>query len=69
MGRGSYIWKYGMCYYNWRHRTRDIVESVLDESSVEVTTWYVAKKFIKQSRCESCKILLKAGDNDIAHDA
>ena len=50
-------------------RTREIVESVLDENSVEVTTWYVAKKFIKRSRCESCKILLKAGDNDIAHDA
>ena len=50
-------------------RTQEIVESVLDENSVEVTTWYVAKKFIKRSRCESCKILLKAGDNDIAHDA
>ena len=24
---------------------REIVESVLDENSVEVTTWYVAKKF------------------------
>ena len=45
------------------------MESVLDESSVEVTTLYVAKKFIKQSICESCKILLKAGDNGIAHDA
>ena len=43
------------------------MESVLDESSVEVTTWDVAKKFIKRSR--SCKILLKAGDNDIADDA
>ena len=30
---------------------------------------YVAKKFIKRSKCETCKILLKAGDNDIAHDA
>ena len=50
-------------------RTREIVESVLDENSVEMITWYVAKKFIKRSRCESCKILLKAGDNDIAHDA
>ena len=37
--------------------------------TLEGTTWYVAKKFIKRSRCESCKILLKAGDNDIAHDA
>ena len=45
------------------------MKSVLDESSVEVTTWNVVKKLIKQSRCESCKILLKAGDNDIAHDA
>ena len=45
------------------------MESVLDENSVEVTTWYFAKKFIKRSRCESCKILLKAGDNDIADDA
>ena len=24
---------------------QEIVESVLDENSVEVTTWYVAKKF------------------------
>ena len=45
------------------------MESVLDENSAEVTTWYVAKKFIKRSKYESCKILLKAGDNDIAHDA
>ena len=50
-------------------RTREIVGSIVDESGVEVTTWYVAKKFIKRSKCESCKILLKAGDNDIAHDA
>ena len=49
--------------------TREIKESVLDENSAEVTTWYVAKKFINRSKCESCKILLKAGDNDIAHDA
>ena len=48
---------------------REIVESVLDENSVEVTTWYVAKKFNTWSKCESCKILLKAGDNDTAHDA
>ena len=45
------------------------MESVLDKSSAEVTTWCVAGKFIKRSRCESCKMLLKAGDNDIAHDA
>ena len=45
------------------------MESLLDESSVELTTWYVAKKFIIRSRCESCKILLRAGDNNIAHDA
>ena len=44
------------------------MESVLDENN-EVTTWYVAEKFIKRPRFESCKILLKAGDNDIAHDA
>ena len=49
--------------------TREIVESVLDENNAEVTTWYVAKKFIKRSKCESCKILLKVGDNDIAHDS
>ena len=49
--------------------TSEIVESVLDENNVEVTTWYVAKKFIKRSKCESYKILLKLGDNDIAHDA
>ena len=45
------------------------MESVLDENRVEVTTWYVAKKFIKRSRCEICKILLKVGDNDIVQDA
>ena len=45
------------------------MESVLDENRVEVTAWYVAKKFIKRSRCESCKKLPKAGDNDIAHNA
>ena len=50
-------------------RKREIVESVLDENSVEVTTRYVAKKSIKQSKCESCMKLSKAGDNDIAHDA
>ena len=53
----------------FRTRTPEIVESVLDENSIEVATWHVAKTFIKRSRCESCKILLKAGDNDIAHDA
>ena len=47
---------------------REIVETVLDENSVEVTTWYVTNKFIKRSKFKSCKILLKAGDNDIAHD-
>ena len=45
------------------------MESVLDENSSQVTTWYVAKEFIKRSRCESCEILMKAGDNDIAYDA
>ena len=50
------------------NRTREIVESVLDESSAEVTTGYVAKKLIKRSKCENCKILLKAGDVDIAND-
>ena len=35
----------------------------------EVTTGYVAKKLIKRSHCESYKILLKAGDVDIANDA
>ena len=66
---GKRILQLGVCYCNWGHRTREIVESVLDENSVEVITWYVAKKFIKRSRCENCKILLKAEDNDIAHDA
>ena len=44
------------------------MEIALDENSIEVTIWYVAKMFIKRSRCESCKMLLKAGDNDIAYD-
>ena len=34
----------------------------------KVTTGYVAKKLIKQSHCESYKILLKSGDADIAND-
>ena len=33
----------------------------------KVTTGYVAKKLIKRSHCESYKILLKAGDVDIAN--
>ena len=50
-------------------RTQEIVESVLDENSAEVATTYVAKKLIKRSQCESCKVILKAGDFDVAHDA
>ena len=46
-------------------RTQEIVESVLDENSAEVTTGYAAKKLIKRSQCGSYKILLKAGDVDI----
>ena len=45
------------------------MESFLDENSAEVTTGYVAKKLIKLSKCESCKILLKAGDDDITNAA
>ena len=30
---------------------------------------YIAKKLIKQSKCEICKILLKDGEVDIADDA
>ena len=45
------------------------MESILDENRVDVTPWYIAKKFIKRSNCECCKILLKARDNDIAYDA
>ena len=48
--------------------TREIVASVLDENRV-VTTWYLVKKFNKRSKYGSCKMLLKAGDNDIAHEA
>ena len=47
--------------------TWEIVASVLDENRV-VTTWYLVKKFNKRSKYESCKMLLKAGDNDIAHE-
>ena len=49
-------------------RTQEFVESVLNENSAKVTNEYVAKKLIKQSQYESCKILLKAGDFDIAND-
>ena len=50
-------------------RTQEIVESVLDENHAEVATGYVAKKLIKRSQYESCKILLKAGDFEVANDA
>ena len=48
------------------------MESVLAENSVETATTiagHVAKKLIKRSKCESCKILLKAGDAYIANEA
>ena len=51
--------------------TQEIVESILDENSPKVATTiagYVAKNLIKRSKYESCKILLKAGDIDIAND-
>ena len=47
-------------------RTQGIVESVPDENSAEVATGYVAKKLILN---DSCKIILKAEDFDIANDA
>ena len=50
-------------------RPHEIVESVLDENRAEVATGYVAKKIIKRSQYESCKIILKAGDFDVANDA
>ena len=50
-------------------RIQEIVESVLDENSAEVATGYVAKHLIKRSQYEACKIILKAGDFDIANDA
>ena len=50
-------------------RPQEIVESVLDENRAEVATGYVAKKIIKRSQYESCKIILKAGDFDVANDA
>ena len=49
-------------------RTQEIVESVLDENSTKVATGYVSKKLIKRPQYESCKIILKAGDFDIAND-
>ena len=49
-------------------RTQELVEGVLDENSAKMANGYDAKKLIKQSQYESCKILLKAGDFDIAND-
>ena len=59
-------------------RFRDTLREVLSSKRIlwcrslikenEVTTGYVAKKLIKRSHCESYKILLKAGDVDIAND-
>ena len=45
------------------------MESVLDENSAKAASGCVTKKLIKRSKCGSCKILLKAGDVDIAKDA
>ena len=48
------------------------LESILDENSAEVASaiaGYVAKKLIKWSKCESCKILLIAEDVDITNYA
>ena len=45
------------------------MESVLDENSAKAASGYVTKKLIKRSTCESCKILLKDGDVDVANDA
>ena len=50
-------------------RTQVIVESAIDEIRAEVATGYVTKKLIKRSQYESCKIILKAGDLNIANDA
>ena len=55
-------------------RTQEMIalESVLDENSAEVASTiagYVAKKLIKWSKCESCKILLIAEDADITNYA
>ena len=53
-------------------RTQRIVKSILDANSAEVATavaGYLSKKLIKQSKCRSCDILLKAGDGGIANDA
>ena len=49
-------------------RTQEFVENVLDENSAKVANGYIAKELIKQSQYESCKMLLKAGDFDIAND-
>ena len=49
-------------------RTQEIVESVLHENSTEVATGQVGKKLIKRPQYESCKIILNAGDFDIAND-
>ena len=42
-------------------RTRKIVESVLDENSVEVTAMYVTRKLIKPSKCEVVRFYRRLG--------
>ena len=50
-------------------RTREILEHGKSWKAFQMKTGYgyAAKKLIKRSKCESCKILLKAGDVDITN--
>ena len=48
--------------------SNEIFESVLNEDSQEVATTiagYIAKKLIKRSKCETCKVMLSCAKSDL----
>ena len=54
-----------------RDRIEEISESVLDDDSSEVATTisgYIAKKFLKRSKCKDCEKKLTVHDQDLQND-
>ena len=54
-----------------RDRIEEISESVLDDDSSEVATTisgYIAKKFLKRSKCKDCETKLTVHDQDLQND-
>ena len=53
-------------------RSNEIMEAVLDDSAREVATTisgYVAKKLLKRSKCDSCKLVLTSHQVDLENDS